>query len=1194
MKKKLLFGLATLLFSGINLHAQMPDTVYVPINIDLSGDHVNDTLFLVKRSLRSADFRVKIWTEADGYVKLEGDDVPEVRTYRGYVLADPDLRVNGSIMPSGLLYAYTNDGRECINKFNEFEMDGEIYSVTASESEPMVVTDWVEDRVSPSPQGSVVPKFSMRKLYMGLDIKNDYYVELGSVEEAVARAEQRTNDTDQFYARELGIAFEVREIVVRVDDLIPGSSWKTYWEHDNPESPYVKARVRLKAIGGGGSGGNIWTVDNPDGLTMANTIGTTEAFTKSMGHELGHSLGAGHSMGPGDIMAGSGAYFGPMTVQRMIDVSNYGTATSSPAVVYNSPLAPHARWDFGNTDKDTPLEMNLLENDYDGNLDAISLEYVPNFSKEGGVVEDIGGGMIRYTPPAGFVGVDYFEYWCEDETGITNRTGRVKIRVNTNGLVSYFPMDDSLGFVVHDLGPYNEPCQTTLNFEGKTMPGVKGKALKSPNYSEGEEKYRPTSLVEGAASDPMYGDLSVSLWVNFQELGDKDGVLLCKGGAANGGKELKPYAGWAICCSEDGRIVFTGNTHNVIFNLDESEIFDRRTEADFIETGVWYHLVMILDREANEIRAYINGEEVVDSQYGTYVSDNVIESHLELKMFNLSGDLTAYEYALDEIYIYDKVLTLDEIEDLETLTNRMPAGSPEPFHLADNGNVEQRLAWLPDEPFVYTYDVYFGENYDSVALADHSSSTYMGNVEEEFFYTESEGMKTYYWRIDEVIEDEGVLVEGHVWEFYTGSDYIYDSGALNNPSFELEQVKPGNRTNGIKEWYTRKGNPTRTAWEGYSVLPETPSGDNWAILKNGGWLYQQVGTWMPDQEYEFSMLIGRIPGATFHGVNATLWVGGDPAAAQINLTPEEFGATLVEESGLLVPDIAPMETAYISHTFNTGEGEDALIGQPLWLLIRRPNEYGRCAIDSLGVYSTHPPLVYFNSSEEHICANDTIVFNDLSLNDPSAWHWEFGDGASSELQNPTHIYSAPGTYTVSLTATNEYGESTETEVGYIEVAPLPEVDLGPDLHLEPGEGVDLDAGDGYTDYLWSTGETDQLINVVMSDELGDENLYWVQVVNEYGCEGADSIWVYKDLTSGIAVYPNPNTGSFNILYNNCNECSYSISDMAGKIIQKGTLSDMLNFTPVSIERSILPHGVYVLSIYSGSGDFVESIYFKVN
>lgn len=61
----------------------------------------------------------------------------------------------------------------------------------------------------------------------------------------------------------------------------------------------------------------------------------------------------------------------------------------------------------------------------------------------------------------------------------------------------------------------------------------------------------------------------------------------------------------------------------------------------------------------------------------------------------------------------------------------------------------------------------------------------------------------------------------------------------------------------------------------------------------------------------------------------------------------------------------------------------------------------------------------------------TVQFTDTSTNTPTTWSWNFGDTTTSTLQNPTKTYSAPGTYTVTLTAGNAGGSDTETKTGYI-------------------------------------------------------------------------------------------------------------------------------------------------------------------
>lgn len=56
-----------------------------------------------------------------------------------------------------------------------------------------------------------------------------------------------------------------------------------------------------------------------------------------------------------------------------------------------------------------------------------------------------------------------------------------------------------------------------------------------------------------------------------------------------------------------------------------------------------------------------------------------------------------------------------------------------------------------------------------------------------------------------------------------------------------------------------------------------------------------------------------------------------------------------------------------------------------------------------------------------VCFNNPSAFSDLSTGSCTQWKWNFGDGISSELQNPTHNYSTAGNFSVTLTVKNTYG-----------------------------------------------------------------------------------------------------------------------------------------------------------------------------
>jgi parallel beta-helix repeat (two copies) len=68
------------------------------------------------------------------------------------------------------------------------------------------------------------------------------------------------------------------------------------------------------------------------------------------------------------------------------------------------------------------------------------------------------------------------------------------------------------------------------------------------------------------------------------------------------------------------------------------------------------------------------------------------------------------------------------------------------------------------------------------------------------------------------------------------------------------------------------------------------------------------------------------------------------------------------------------------------------------------------------------PVADFSASPTSGYAPLAVQFTDLSQNVASR-NWNFGDGVTSTDQNPSHTYSTAGTYTVSLTATNENGTS---------------------------------------------------------------------------------------------------------------------------------------------------------------------------
>ena len=79
------------------------------------------------------------------------------------------------------------------------------------------------------------------------------------------------------------------------------------------------------------------------------------------------------------------------------------------------------------------------------------------------------------------------------------------------------------------------------------------------------------------------------------------------------------------------------------------------------------------------------------------------------------------------------------------------------------------------------------------------------------------------------------------------------------------------------------------------------------------------------------------------------------------------------------------------------------------------------------------PIADFSGTPTSGVAPLTVDFTDLSSNAPTGWGWYFGDGGSSNQQNPTHTYQSPGIYDVTMSCANVFGTDTITKTAYIQV-----------------------------------------------------------------------------------------------------------------------------------------------------------------
>jgi PKD repeat protein len=167
----------------------------------------------------------------------------------------------------------------------------------------------------------------------------------------------------------------------------------------------------------------------------------------------------------------------------------------------------------------------------------------------------------------------------------------------------------------------------------------------------------------------------------------------------------------------------------------------------------------------------------------------------------------------------------------------------------------------------------------------------------------------------------------------------------------------------------------------------------------------------------------------------------------------------------------------------TRTGLTLIAGQTYYFSVKARNEGGLWSVaGSVGVVagsdrcSTNepPPVADFTANPRSGAAPLMVAFTDTSTGKITSWNWDFGDGGSSTVQNPTHTYTTPGTYTVTLTVSGPGGSDTETKMGYITVSHAPPQ---ADFTATPRSGVvpltvqfTSTASGTVTTYAWDFGD----------------------------------------------------------------------------------------------------------------------------
>jgi PKD repeat protein len=233
----------------------------------------------------------------------------------------------------------------------------------------------------------------------------------------------------------------------------------------------------------------------------------------------------------------------------------------------------------------------------------------------------------------------------------------------------------------------------------------------------------------------------------------------------------------------------------------------------------------------------------------------------------------------------------------------------------------------------------------------------------------------------------------------------------------------------------------------------------------------------------FATIAATNPAAT---VTATVPVTiyGPPMTAFSSTSPDYLGQTTwFTNATTTVPPGDPT----LEYAWSFGDGTESAVTQPSHTYLA-PGIYTvvlTATNPAALAWSTHNVSIFSSPTADFMATpisgvrplqvSFTAVVTTTPAGDPLlAYAWAFGDGTTSMVANPVHVYAAAGAYTVTLVVSNPAGQDGMTRTSFITVSPIPVVaafSATPLTGYAPLTVAFTNASSGdYTDVLWDFGD----------------------------------------------------------------------------------------------------------------------------
>ncbi len=275
-------------------------------------------------------------------------------------------------------------------------------------------------------------------------------------------------------------------------------------------------------------------------------------------------------------------------------------------------------------------------------------------------------------------------------------------------------------------------------------------------------------------------------------------------------------------------------------------------------------------------------------------------------------------------------------------------------------------------------------------------------------------------------------MKGSKW--IKGSTYngAYDSGTVTNPdivcygnTLQYEVTPPTGYNN---TGYAKK-------WSFSSIVMSTVSGNiskdtSFSLpntFNNGILTFTPGATTLADSVYLLSITVSDSSKSCDSVLYRYIYVA-PKAKAAFNV-----GASCLNSTTLFSDSTNTKAFGALTYTWNFGDTTGSSLANPthiythsgsktVWMKVSSGTG---CGVDSVSKTITiaNPPKAWFGSTS--VCSGDSVYFSDSStIKAPStakSYKWYFGDGATSTLKNPAHLYASVTSYTVSEVVTTSSG-----------------------------------------------------------------------------------------------------------------------------------------------------------------------------